>query len=119
MAKGAPTTTDAAAEPPQGRGGAAGDVPQGRGRGAGGFGNPPLAVTWSWMRGPAAPKFDNVKPTIDANDGGKTTTTVTFSAPGDYLLRVEGNDSTGAGGGGFQCCWTTAHVAVVVKAGTQ
>jgi hypothetical protein len=101
------------AEPP-GRGAAA-DAPAGRGRGAGFF-NPPLAVTWSWMRGPAAPKFDNVKPSIDANDGGKTTTNVTFSEPGEYLLRIEGNDSTGSGGGGFQCCWMTAHVAVSVKA---
>jgi hypothetical protein len=95
---------------------AAGDTPAGRGRGAGGFFNPPLAVTWSWMRGPAAPKFENAKPSIDANDGGKATTSVTFSSPGDYLLRVEGNDSTGSGGGGFQCCWTTAHIAVSVKA---
>ena len=54
------------------------------GRGAGFF-NPPLALTWSWMRGPAAPKFDPVKPSIDANDGGKATTTVTFSEPGEYL----------------------------------
>jgi len=98
---------------PPGRGGAA-DAAAGRGRG--GFGNPPLAVTWSWMRGPAAPKFDNVKPAIDAAAGGKTTATVTFSEPGEYLLRLEGNDSTGSGGGGFQCCWTTAHVAVSVKA---
>ena len=112
---------DAAAEPgrgaaaePQGRGAAA-DGAAGRGRGAGFF-NPPLALTWSWMRGPAAPKFDPVKPSIDANDGGKATTTVTFSEPGEYLLRIEGNDSTGSGGGGFQCCWTTAHVAVSVKA---
>jgi len=94
----------------------AGGRGRGRGRGAAGFfGFPPLAVTWSWTRGPAAPKFDNPKPSIDTNDGGKTTTNVTFSAPGDYLLRVEGNDSTGTGGGGFQCCWTTAHVAVSVK----
>jgi hypothetical protein len=99
---------------PQGRGAAA-DAPAGRGRGAGFF-NPPLALTWSWMRGPAAPKFDNVKPSIDANDGGKATANVTFSEPGEYLLRLEGNDSTGAGGGGFQCCWTTAHLAVSVKA---
>jgi len=99
---------------PQGRG-APGDTPAGRGRGAGFF-NPPLAVTWSWMRGPAAPKFDNAKPSIDTNDGGKTTTNVTFSEPGEYLLRIEGNDSTGSGGGGFQCCWTNAHVAVSVKA---
>src|SRR5262245_29203035 len=105
----------AAAAEPGGRAGAGGAEPAGRGRGAGFF-NPPLAVTWSWLRGPAAPKFDNVKPAIDGNDGGKTTTNVTFSAPGDYILRVEGNDSTGAGGGGCQCCWTTAHVAVTVKA---
>jgi hypothetical protein len=98
---------------PGGRAGA-GAEPAGRGRG--GFFNPPLVVTWSWLRGPAAPKFDNVKPTIDSNDGGKTTTNVTFSAPGDYILRVEGNDSTGVGGGGFQCCWTNAHVTVTVKA---
>jgi hypothetical protein len=46
---------------------------------------------------------------------GKATVNVTFAAPGDYVLRIEGNDSTGAGGGGFQCCWTTAHVGVTVK----
>ena len=67
------------------------------------------------MRGPAAVKFDNAKPTIATAEAGKATTNATFSAPGDYLLRLEGNDSTGSGGGGFQCCWTTAHVAVSVK----
>jgi len=112
----ATTTADAEPQDRGGRGGAAGDAPQGRGRGGGFFGFPPLAVTWSWTRGPAAPTFDNPKPSIDTDDAGKTTTNVTFSAPGDYVLRVEGNDSTGTGGGGFQCCWTTAHVAVAVKA---
>jgi hypothetical protein len=52
---------------------------------------------------------------VAVDDGGKATTTATFSAPGEYLLRVQGNDSTGEGGGGFQCCWTNAHVAVSVK----
>ena len=42
-------------------------------------------------------------------------TNATFSAPGDYILRVEGNDNTGSGGGGFQCCWSNAHVSVTVK----
>ena len=42
---------------------------------------------------------------------------VTFSAPGDYILRVEGNDSSGVGGGGFQCCWTNTHVAVSRQTG--
>jgi len=31
-------------------------------------------------------------------DNGKSTTNASFTAPGDYILRVEGNDSTGTGG---------------------
>jgi hypothetical protein len=98
--------------------------PSGRGRGRGGAGAaippefqpaPPLALTWSKFRGPGDVKFDNVKPAIDRANAGKSIVTATFGAPGDYILRVEGNDSTGAGGGGFQCCWTTAHVSVTVK----
>ena len=34
---------------------------------------------------------------------------------GEYILRVQVNDATGEGGGGFQCCWTNAHVKVTVK----
>ena len=79
---------------------------------------PPLAVTWSKFRGPGDVKFDNAKPEID-KDGGKSTATATFSAPGDYILRFEANDSTGPGGGGFQCCWTNAHVAISVKAASS
>jgi len=29
--------------------------------------------------------------------------------------RAQVNDSSGDGGGGDQCCWTTAHVRVIVK----
>ena len=43
-------------------------------------------------------------------------TTATFSLPGEYIIRVEGNDSSGVGGGGFQCCWTTAYMKAVIKA---
>jgi hypothetical protein len=38
-----------------------------------------------------------------------------FSAPGEYILRVQVNDSTGEGGGGFQFCWTNAHVKVTLS----
>jgi hypothetical protein len=106
-----------------GRGGAADGDQAGRGGRAGaggreGFQPPPrLAVTWSKFRGPGDVKFDAVKPAIDEKDG-KSTSHATFSAPGDYILRVEGNDSTGVGGGGFQCCWTNVHVGVKV-AGTS
>jgi len=76
---------------------------------------PPLAINWSKFRGPGDVKFDNVRPSIDRAANGKSTVNATFSAPGDYVLRIEGNDSTGAGGGGFQCCWTNAYVGVTVK----
>jgi hypothetical protein len=80
---------------------------------------PPMAVTWTKFRGPGDVKFDNVKPSIDRAADGKAVTNATFSAPGDYLLRVEGNDNTGSGGGGFQCCWTNAHVSVTIKPGGE
>jgi hypothetical protein len=94
---------------------ARGDAP---GRG-GAFGEftppPPLALTWSMFRGPGAVTFAEPKPSINKDENGKATTTATFSAAGEYILRLQGNDSTGEGGGGFQCCWTSVHVAVSVR----
>ena len=86
----------------------------GRGRGVA-VAFSPLVIAWSMFRGPGTVTFSSARPTLDRNDGGKGTTTATFSAPGDYILRVQANDSSGDGGGGFQCCWTNAHVAVTVK----
>jgi hypothetical protein len=90
--------------PPAGSGGARGRAPR-----------PDLALSWSLHRGPADVTFANAKPAIDKAADGKTTTTATFTAPGEYLLRVQANDISGEGGGGFQCCWTSAHVKVTVK----
>ena len=106
-ATGATGATDATAA--AGRGAARGAAPEGF------TPPPPLAVTWTKFRGPGDVKFDNNKPSIDRAADGKTVTNATFSAPGDYVLRVEGNDSTGSGGGGFQCCWSNAHVSVTIK----
>ena len=72
-----------------------------------------LQVTWSKYRGVGGVKFTNVRPQIARADG-KAATTATFDAPGEYILRAQANDSTGEGGGGFQCCWTNAHVKVTV-----
>jgi hypothetical protein len=81
---------------------------------------PDLLLTWTLHRGPADVTFASAKPAIDKAADGKTSTTVTFSAPGDYILRAQANDVSGEGGGGFQCCWTNAHVKVTVKtAGTR
>ncbi len=46
---------------------------------------------------------------------GKTSTTVTFDQPGDYVVHVTANDLSGPGGGATGCCWTTAMIRVTVK----
>jgi hypothetical protein len=73
-----------------------------------------VSAAWSKFRGPGDVTFIKADPSIDEKTG-QSTTTVSFSAPGEYLLRVQVNDATGEGGGGFQCCWTNAHVKVIVK----
>jgi hypothetical protein len=102
----------------RGRGAAepAGDQAAGRGArgGRGGFAAPPIRLSWHKFRGPGTVTFAEAAPKIDIAGGGKATTTATFSAPGEYILRAQVNDRTGDGGGGFQCCWTNAHVKVSV-----
>jgi hypothetical protein len=83
----------------------------GRGRGNA----PPATLALVKHRGPGEVKFAEVRPKADFAAGGKATATATFSAPGEYVLRVQANDASGEGGGGFQCCWTNTHVRVNVK----
>ncbi len=83
--------------------------------GPGGRLGPTISITWSKFRGPGAVTFSPAKPDVDKKDGGKATTSASFSTPGEYVLRAQVNDSSGDGGGGSQCCWTNAHVAVSVK----
>lgn len=89
---------------------------------------PTVTVTWSKFRGPGDVTFANVKPKVEKTEfkppppatyTGKAATTATFSEPGEYILEVTANDLSGVGGGGFQCCWTTAQVKVTVKPGTN
>jgi len=84
---------------------------------------PPVTLRWSKYRGPGDVTFAKERPDVeklgskDAKAGfsGKATTTATFSEPGLYMLHVVANDYSGEGGGGFQCCWTSAHVQVSVQ----
>lgn len=46
---------------------------------------------------------------------GKATGTLSFSAPGDYVVHITINDYSEKGGGATGCCWTTAMVKVNVK----
>jgi hypothetical protein len=74
---------------------------------------PPANISWSQFRGPGSVTFENARPTVAMEDG-KASTTAKFSAAGDYTLRLQANDASGDGGGGFQCCWTNVHVKVSV-----
>lgn len=86
---------------------------------------PAVTLRWSKFRGPGEVHFESQIPKVEkvefkapppATFTGKSTTTATFSEAGDYILEILANDVSGAGGGGFQCCWTTAQVKVAVKA---
>lgn len=72
------------------------------------------SVTWSKFRAPGDVTFDKAQPVVDEKTGSATTT-ATFATAGEYILRVQVNDATGEGGGGFQCCWTNAYVKVTVS----
>jgi hypothetical protein len=83
----------------------------------------PVSVTWTMFRGPGSVKFEEARAEVKKIESpaapeawsGKATTTATFSDPGDYVLQVTANDASGDGGGGFQCCWTTAYLRVSVR----
>lgn len=80
------------------------------GRGGGAIANVELHM----YRGPGTVKFDPVRIATKAQ-GETVTSNATFSLPGEYLVRIEGNDESGEGGGGFQCCWTNTYVKVTIK----
>jgi hypothetical protein len=80
-----------------------------------GRGGAPPTLTWFKHQGPGAVTFAPTSPVVNTADG-KATTMVTFSQPGDYVLRVRANDASGlASAGHAQCCWTNGFVKVVVK----
>jgi hypothetical protein len=71
-------------------------------------------VSFHKFRGPGTVKFDNTR-VVAKQQGERITVNATFDKPGEYIVRVQANDESGEGGGGFQCCWTNAHVKVTVK----
>lgn len=74
-----------------------------------------LVLKWHVLRGQGDVEFAEPEQEFEESSDQNPTTTVTFSTPGEYLLRVEALDETGEGGSGFQCCWTSAHVRVTVS----
>lgn len=90
----------------------------GGGRSLGGFsrGRSSLATLW-WFKhqGPGEVTFAEESSRIsEAWDAAVNS--VTFGAPGEYVIRIRANDSTGATTAGHaQCCWTNGFVRVTVS----
>jgi hypothetical protein len=72
------------------------------------------SLSFHKYRGPGGITFDKARQSV-TKPGTMVTTNATFSAPGDYIVRVQANDESGEGGGGFQCCWTNAYVKVSIQ----
>jgi hypothetical protein len=64
-----------------------------------------LTVSWSRFRGPGVVHFSAPR---------SATSTAAFDTPGEYVVRLQANDVSGEGGGGFQCCWTSVLIKVTV-----
>lgn len=66
------------------------------------------------FRGPGTIKFDQARVSAK-QQGERITVKATADKAGEYIVRVQANDESGEGGGGFQCCWTNAYVKVTVQ----
>jgi len=73
-----------------------------------------INVSWFKHRGPGKIIFDPQKDEIQGRRGSSSTL-ARFSEPGEYLIRVRG-DNFGAIDSmpGDQCCWTNGYVTVIV-----
>ena len=67
-----------------------------------------MSVTWSKYRGLGDVDFGDPSPEIEQ---GRASTTVAFSEPGEYVLRVLASDGSGLNG----CCWTNGYVTATVE----
>ena len=90
---------------------APGDEGGGLGRG---FTPSVATISLHKFRGPGNVTFDKARIPVQ-KQGEMVTASATFDTPGDYTLRVQANDQSGEGGGGFQCCWTNTYVKVNVR----
>jgi hypothetical protein len=80
---------------------------------------PDITVNWRKHRGPGEVTFAQSRiPLVTKRNPTvflEAATTASFSAPGEYVVRAQVNDTSGDGGGGDQCCWTTALIRVNVN----
>lgn len=74
----------------------------------------PVSLTWFKHQGPGQVEFSEPTGRVPF-EGGSATTSVMFSMPGEYIIRVRANDASGvATAGHAQCCWSNGFVRVTV-----
>ncbi len=82
----------------------------------------PVTLSWFKHQGPGHVKFSEATQEV-SHAGGEAKSMVTFSEPGDYVLRVRATDASAiasdgtlnvANAGHAQCCWTNGFVSVKV-----
>jgi hypothetical protein len=73
-----------------------------------------MTVLWTKYRGPGDVRFSSTSAKLE---NGRTTTSASFTEPGDYILQAVVDDGSGesAGNFGYHCCWTNAQVKITVK----
>ena len=84
---------------------------------------PIIELVVNKYRGPGTVTVGKGHHTLTVKKGGAfgqpysatSSTTVTFSEPGEYQIHVTANDLSGPGGGAAGCCWTNGLIKVSVK----
>lgn len=74
---------------------------------------PQVTVAWFKHQGPGAVLLRPSTARV-VSAGAPVITEATFAEPGDYIIRLRANDSSVAGAGHAQCCWTNGFVKVTV-----
>jgi hypothetical protein len=76
-------------------------------------GEVPIGITWFKHQGLGAVTFETAAGHADAQ--GRFTTSATFDAPGEYILRVRADNFSGPDSSPQdQCCWSNGFVLVTV-----
>lgn len=73
----------------------------------------PVSIAWFKHQGPGNVAFGTPTSRLTPT-GGTAVTTATFSAAGDYIVRIRANDSAVASAGHSQCCWSNGFIKVTV-----
>jgi len=73
----------------------------------------PVSVAWFKHQGPGDVTFGAPTSRLTPT-GGTAVTTATFSAAGDYIVRLRANDSSVTSAGHSQCCWSNGFIKVTV-----